>query len=100
MENSFANKTPGIIAEELVEYSSQYQTLTEELYQILEKKAVRWNTLRDLRGSDKQADRDWEATKDGRREIELKLKLKALEKMISAIRTLLRTKSDEAHQLY
>ena len=56
--------------------------------------------IRESHKSDTATERAWQSTAEGIRETRIKLKLKALEKQMSAIKTHLKTLSDEAHNLY
>lgn len=85
-------KTPHELADSVVVLSSEYSTMSEELADILKIKASKWAMFRveeDIK-SDKQADRRWDSTAEGLREMQLRLLLKASEKQQSAIKSLLR----------
>lgn len=83
---------PHQMAEEVVQLSTEYQTMSEELSHILQFKASKWAVLRSTEGvtSDKQADRMWERTAEGIREMQLRLIMKASEKKQSALKAMLR----------
>lgn len=89
------------MAEEVVTLAGDYQTMSEELSHILEFKASKWAVLRSTEGvtSDKQADRMFDRTREGIREMQLRLILKASEKKMSAIKAMLRILESEAHNL-
>lgn len=59
-----------------------------------------WVAMREYYKSDTATDRAWQATELGKEETKTKLKLKALEKEMSAIKTHLKVKSDEARNMY
>jgi hypothetical protein len=90
------------MAEEVVRLSGEYSTMSEELAAILTMKAIRWSTYRTQEGvkSDKQADKIWDATNEGLREMQLKLILKANEKRQSALKSMLRILEGEARNSY
>ena len=50
--------------------------------------------------SDTRADREWDSTMDGIMEMSLRLKLKALEKSMSAIKTRLRIVEMEGRNIF
>lgn len=80
------------MAQEVVDLAAQYQKDSEELSQILTVKAYKWAMWRSEEWctSDKQADKKWDATSEGVREMQLRLILKACEKKMSAIKSMLR----------
>jgi hypothetical protein len=69
--------------------SADYASRSMQLEEVLSKRDDEWFKLRDAEGctSDKQADRAWEKTIDGKKERRLRLEMKAIEKMISAVST-------------
>ena len=93
-------ETPTDLSERLLEQSARFSELSDELSTILEGKPKIWLNIRSQTQSDTSAERTWAATPDGIQETILKLKLKALEKSMSAIKTRLRIASDEARNLY
>jgi len=84
----------------LVELSSWFATLGQELEDILVFKADRWMELRGELKSDKSADRKWDSEPLGKNEIRLRSQLKYLEKVISAIKMRLRIKEGESYGKY
>jgi hypothetical protein len=76
--------------------SADYSRKTDEFVQVLGRKAEVWALLRKRAESDKQADKAWEATINGRLETSLRLELKSLEKLMSALKTHLRVRETEA----
>lgn len=92
--------TPSELAEERVTLSAEYGEMTEELIAISKFKPLRWLELRKDSKSDKATDRLWEASPEGIKEMELRLRMKAYEKRLSSIRTLLEVKTNEARNLY
>lgn len=89
------------LADEVVKLSGEYSTMAEELSAILSLKAVKWAMFRVEEGctSDKQADKKWDRTAEGIREMQLKLIMKASEKRQSALKTMLRLMETEARNL-
>lgn len=92
--------TPHDLSEALMVESAKFSSLTDELILILEKKPALWMELRRATQSDTSAERAWSATPDGMRETTLRLKLRAVEKSMSATKTQLRILSDEARNLF
>lgn len=92
--------TPRQLAEEIITLTSAYEIQSEQLADILADKPLTWAAIRSGVNSDKAADRKWEETEEGREEITLRLKLKALEKAISAKKTMLRVLEGEARNQY
>ena len=91
-------RNPHEIAERRIELAAEYGKCADDLAEILEIKATAWNTIRqreDIK-SDTRADREWDATEMGISEMKLRLKLKTLEKKLSAAKTYLDVMNGEA----
>lgn len=84
------NPTPTRLSEILIELSAWNTKLSDQIGLILKDKAERWMAIREQTSSDKQADMKYDATAVGAEEIILRLTLKSLEKMMSAVRMRLR----------
>ena len=91
---------PHELAQSLEEKAHEFSVQTDFLIEILEKKPAIWNEMRRDFKSDTSCERAWNATENGIKEMRYRLKLKALEKEMSAIRTQLRVASDEARNIY
>lgn len=91
---------PHRLAEMRIQLSGMYSTLCGMLEQILEKKALRWMELRKDQTSDKGTDRAWDATPDGITEMKLRMRIKKMEKMMSAIKSLLDVAQGQAYNQY
>lgn len=100
MDNPYQEKTPGQLAQGLLELAHTYGELSDELEEILKLKDINWSMLRDQFTSDKQTDREWGRTKPGSREIEIELEMKKIRRTMSAIKTYLSVKENEARNLY
>ena len=100
MRTILDNMTPEELSNELLELSNTYGTHSDELGEILEGKARLWMKIREKTKSDTSAERTWNATDMGIREVTLKLKLKAIEKRMSALRTRLRIMDTEAKNMF
>lgn len=95
-------QSPHDIAERRLELSSEYFTASEQLESILERKPSVWLKLRALEGikSDKAADRAYEATEDGIHEMKCRLRMKRIEKKLSASKTFLEVLQGETKMQY
>lgn len=99
MEHTYTDKTPRELADDLMKKTGLFENQSEEMMRILTGKPFKWSALRDTVSSDKQADREWEKTTDGNREIALKYEMRSLEKQISALKIGLRLKDQEARNM-
>lgn len=91
---------PGRLAEIRVLLSAKYAKATNEYEAVLLAKPSIWNELRKDVKSDTRAEREWEATELGKMERHWKFQIRKIEKMMSAIKTLIDVKTGEAHNLY
>jgi len=100
--NEALNASPGRISEIAVELSGYYARLADELENVLVFKADRWLELRgkDHIKSDTMASRLWDATTEGKQEIQLRSQTKYLEKFISSLKLRLRVMEGESRNLY
>jgi hypothetical protein len=92
--------TPSEIAEKRYILSVEIGILSEELEGILTKKPSIWSDLRKSTKSDKSADREWECTSLGIREMQCRMQMKQKQVAISSLSTLLRVKEMEAKNLW
>lgn len=90
--------TPGELAEYKLQLSAEYGYVIGLLDDILRKKPDEWVLIRNREdvSSDKQADREWEASENGKNEMSCKYTLKRIEKVMSGINTKLRAYEQEA----
>lgn len=88
--------TPTDYATRKEELANEYAQATERMREIAKIKAVRWLTLRAGVKSDTAADRAWDATVEGLEENDLKLRMKALDKLISAMSTMFNALNGES----
>lgn len=79
--------------------SNSYATFSERLVEILKRKPAVWMEIRKPLASDTSAERAYDATPDGLMEMELRSKLKVLEKSMAAVKTMLRTMEMEAKNI-
>ncbi len=94
------NRSPQEIAERRVELSAEYGGCADELADILEIKATSWLKMRENQKSDKATDMVWDSTELGIKEMRLRLKMKGLEKKLSAAKTYIDVMNGEARNLY
>lgn len=92
--------TPSEAAERRYQLSVEYGTLSEELEAILLLKTDKWRELRVDTKSDTSADRVWDATEWGKKEIKLTMAMKRNERESSALSSLIRIKEGEAKNLW
>jgi len=88
------------LAQQQFELANEYADLGNELIKIKMIKAIHWSELRKDVKSDAQADRAWEQTEMGIREMEINSRMKINEKMISAIKTKINVMNMEAMNQY
>ena len=88
------------MADELITLAEEYSRYSGEFAQHIKLQADFFNTFRENHKSDTATQRAFDATDAGVKLVILKLKLKALEKQMSANRTFLRLAENEAKNLY
>ncbi len=93
-------KTPHQIAEERVGMAEEYSRYSGLFADLIKKRAEHFKDERVKHKSDTAVERAWERTADGVQMTIIKLKLKALEKQMSASNTMLRLMENEAKSLY
>lgn len=93
-------KTPHQIAYERVELSEEYSRYSGMLADYIKKQADFFNENRDNYKSDNATQKAFDASEDGVQMTIIKLKLKSIEKKMSAYNTLLRLAENEAKNLY
>lgn len=86
---------PKELGDNLGYLAGEYGFWSSRLEDILLRKPAKWNELRKEKSSDRAAERAWEATEDGVNEMTLRLKLKRLEKLMSAVKTIINIKNVE-----
>lgn len=93
-------KPPHQIAEDRMTLSEEYSRLSDELGDLMELQAVYFNTERTNHKSDKATERAFDTTPSGIRANRIKLRLKAIEKELSATNTYLRLLENQGKNLY
>lgn len=96
----YTTKTPGELAEVILQLTAEYETLADELAELLKLKDINWTLFRDTVTSDKQADRLWFKTEPGTREQSILLQMKKIQRTISSIKIYLKVKENEARNIY
>lgn len=79
--------------------AGHYAYLGGLLGEILTEKPVKWNLLRDNVKSDTAAERKWQATEDGVKEMRLRIEMKSTERLMSAIKTRIEIATNERYNL-
>ncbi len=91
---------PHELAERRLTLSAEYARLSEKMGFILSERPLEWLQLRKTAKSDKEADRQYEASPAGKEEVVLRYKLKGMEKEISGIKTYLEVLQGESRNNY
>ena len=91
--------SPHDLADYKVSLAAEYSHLSGQLEDIWTRKPSIWNTMRPNHKSDTATERAYSATSDGMTEIVLKSRLKRIEKMTSAISSMLRVLEVEAKNI-
>jgi len=91
---------PGRLAELLVLLSAKYAEASNQLERILLSKPSIWNEMRKDYKSDTATDRAWDATELGLGELKWHMTLKKIEKMMSAMRSMITVRTNEANNMY
>lgn len=92
--------TPHELADSRVQMAGEYARFSAQLEEILEKKATIWMSIRLNTKSDASADKHWDASEDGVKEMKLRLRMKAMEKQMSAAGTMLRVYETESRNIF
>lgn len=93
-------KNPHQIADERIGMAEEYSRYSGMFANLIKKRAEHFKQEREKHKSDTAVERAWERTDDGTQMTIIKLKLKALEKQMSASNTMLRLLENEAKALY
>lgn len=94
------NKTPHQLSEDRIALSEEYSRYAGEYAQHIKLQADFFNSNREKHKSDNATQKAFDATDAGVRMAILRLKLKAIEKQMSAYNTHLRLLENEAKNLY
>lgn len=93
-------KSPHVLAEERMNLSEQYSKYSGELATLIKAEAEYYNLNRKDHKSDTSVQRAFDVTDEGVKVTIIKLKLKALEKQMAAIKTMIDVATEEARGLY
>jgi hypothetical protein len=92
--------TPHQISDARIGLAEEYSKYCGQLADLMKKQAEHFNTYRNDFKSDKATERAFDATDDGVKMAIIKLKLKSIEKTLSAYNSHLRLLENEAKNLY
>lgn len=93
-------KTPHDLAEERLGLAEEYSRYSGLLAELIKKRAEHYKERRPNSKSDIAVEREWENTEVGVQMTIIKMKLKTIEKKLSATATMLRLMENEAKSLY
>lgn len=93
-------KTPRQMAEERVGMAEEYSRYSGLFAEMIKHRAEHYKLHRPSHKSDTACEREWERTEQGIQMTVIKMKLKAIEKQLSASNTMLRLLENEARSLY
>ncbi len=93
-------KTPFQIAEERIGMAEEYSRYSGLYADLTKKRAEHYKIERENHKSDTSVERAWERTLEGVQMTIIKLKLKAIEKQLSASNTMLRLLEKQTKSLY
>jgi hypothetical protein len=96
VEKMKGQPSPHELANYKVYLAAEYAFLSGQLEGSLMLKPEKWEAFRLNCTSDTQAERAWARTPDGLKETSIRLKLKSIEKMMSAISTKISVATEEA----
>lgn len=94
------NKSPHQLAQDRIDLSEQYSVCAAKYAGYVKLQADHFNKFREEFKSDNATKRAWEATEEGVEMTILKLKMKSIEKKMTALNTMLRLLENEAKNLY
>lgn len=94
------NKTPHQLADERIGLANEYSRYSGMFADLIKKRAEHFKLERANYNSDTATERAWERTEEGTKMSIIKLKLKSIEKQLSATNTMLRLMENEAKSLY
>jgi hypothetical protein len=91
---------PHQCAADLAILAGEFGFIMGQLELILQRKPAVWSEMRKSFKSDIACERAWESTADGLQEAGLRLRSKSVEKMMTALKSLIRIADNEAHNLH
>lgn len=93
-------KTPHQLAEERVKMAEEYSRYSGLFAEMIKYRAEHYKKHRPNSKSDTACEREWETTEQGVQMATIKMKLKSIEKQLSASNTMLRLLENESKNLY
>lgn len=99
LRNNEYISSPHQAAEDQAILAGEYAFIMGQLETILMNKPSIWNKVRIQVKSDKAAERIWESSEEGVNEMGFRLRAKSCEKMMSALKTLVRLAEGETKNL-
>ncbi len=100
MPKNLTEMTPSQLAQHRLEISDYYSKAGERKVQLMRLRALYYETYREEVKSDAALERKWETTNDGLELMEIREKMRSLEHKLSAIRTMLEVRNNEARNQY
>ena len=97
---NLAEMTPIELANHRLEIADYYSKAGERKVQLMRARALYYETYREEVKSDAALERKWETTNDGLELMEVREKMRSLEHKLSAIRTMLEVRNNEARNQY
>lgn len=94
------NENPHFLADKRMALAAEYASKSERLGFIIGLKAQEWPNLRKDVTSDNQAEKLWQRSEIGVEESMIRLRLKAMDKEFSAIKTMLEVLQGEARNQF
>ena len=93
-------KSPHELADERINLAEEYSRYSGMLAELIKKRAEHYKDKRPNMKSDIAVEREWENTEVGVQMTIIKMKLKTIEKKLSATATMLRLMENESKNLY
>ena len=91
----YSSNTAGQAADDLAILSGTYARTCSEIEEVLSRKPAIWLVLRDKAKSDTSAERAWENSPEGIKEMQLRFRMKAIEKMMSSLKSIISVAQNE-----
>jgi len=99
LRKGFYTSNPAGASNDLGILAGNYAWVCGQLENILQRKPAIWGEIRKNVKSDTACERAWEQTTDGLNEMGLKLRLKGMDKMSSALKSLIRLAEGEMRNI-
>lgn len=99
LRNGEYTSSPHECARDLAVLAGEYSYALGRWEAILQRKPAMWSEMRKSFKSDTSCERAWEATSDGMAESGLRLRSRSIERMMSALKSLIRIAESESRNL-